>query len=74
MEFRGRLEAQAAPGSTNLAVDTMIVEGPQLELDLSTPAPEQNAAPLSQAKLAPIYEELLKLAAENARAGEIPCP
>jgi hypothetical protein len=74
VEIRGRLEAQASPSSPNLAVDTIIVQGPQLELDLSTPAPLQTAAPLSRAKLAPIYEELLELAAENARAGEIPCP
>ena len=74
MEIRGRLEAQASPSSPNLAVDRIIVEGPQLELDLSTPAPVQNSAPLSQAKLVPIYGELLELAAENARAGEIPCP
>ena len=74
MEIRGRLEAQASPRSPNLAVDTIIVQGLQLELDLSTPAPLQDSAPLSRAKLVPIYEELLELAAENARAGEIPCP
>jgi hypothetical protein len=74
MEIRGRMEAQGVPSFPNPVVDTIIVEGPQLELDLSTPAPVQDSAPLSRAKLVPIYEELLELAAENARAGEIPCP
>ncbi len=74
VEIRGRLEAPAPPSSQNLTVDTIIVEGPQLELDLSTPAPQHNSVPLSRSMLVPIYEELLELAAENAREGEIPCP
>jgi len=74
LEIRGRLEARTASGSPSPAIDAIVVEGPQLELDLSTPAPEQNPAPLPQAPLLPIYEELLELATENARAGEIPCP
>lgn len=74
VEIKGRFEVQGLPNSPNLAADMVIVEGPQLELDLSTPAPAQNSVPLSRSKLVPIYEELLDLAAENAREGEIPCP
>ncbi|SEE59174.1 hypothetical protein SAMN05519104_6651 [Rhizobiales bacterium GAS188] len=71
LSLRGRLGAVAAPGAPAVASEISIAEGPALELDHSTPA--ERSTPIPHEKLIPIYDELLKLAVENAQRGEVPC-